>query len=137
MSERHLELGLFAPTVGSMPPAGKPGAFLLSHVEQRTEPTFDYNLRLAQMLDRAGLELFFMVQRGGKGFGPSRFWGTSLDSFTTASALAMATEQLQLISTVHTAFFHPGLVARIGATLDQISKGRWSLNISRKSQIEK
>lgn len=26
MAERHLELGLFAPTVGSMPPAGKPGA---------------------------------------------------------------------------------------------------------------
>ena len=129
MSDRHLELGLFAPTVGSMPPAGKPGAFLLSHVEQRTEPTFDYNLRLAQMLDRAGLEVFFMAQRGGKGFGSSRFWGTSLDSFTTASALAMATERLQLISTVHTAFFHPGLVARIGATLDQISRGRWRLNI--------
>jgi hypothetical protein len=34
MSDRHLELGLFAPTVGTMPPAGKPGAFLLSHVEQ-------------------------------------------------------------------------------------------------------
>ena len=129
MSDRHLELGLFAPTVGSMPPAGKPGAFLFSHVEQRTEPTFEYNLRLAQMLDRAGLELFFMAQRGGKGFGPSRFWGTSLDSFTTASALAMATERLQLISTVHTAFFHPGLVARIGATLDQICNGRWRLNI--------
>ncbi len=129
MSERHLELGLFAPTVGSMPPAGKPSAFLLSHVEQRTEPTFEYNLRVAQMLDRAGLEVFFMAQRGGKGFGSSRFWGTSLDSFTTASALAMATEQLQLISTVHTAFFHPGLIARIGATLDQICTGRWSLNI--------
>ena len=129
MAERHLELGLFAPTVGSMPPAGKPGAFLLSHAEQRTEPTFDYNLHLARMLDRAGLELFFMAQRGGKGFGPSRFWGTSLDSFTTASALAMTTERLQLVSTVHTAFFHPGLVARIGATLDQISHGRWRLNI--------
>ena len=41
----------------------------------------------------------------------------------------MATKQLQLISTVHTAFFHPGVVARIGATLDQICKGRWTLNL--------
>ena len=44
MAERQLELGLFAPTVGSVPPAGTPGAFLLSHAAPRTEPTFDHNL---------------------------------------------------------------------------------------------
>lgn len=44
MSHRHLELGLFSPTVGTMMPAGEPGVFLLSHAEQRTEPTFEYSL---------------------------------------------------------------------------------------------
>ena len=77
----------------------------------------------------AGLEIFFMAERGGAGFGPSRFWTTSLDSFSTAAALAAVTARVKLISTVHTAFFHPGIVARIGATLDQISRGRWGLNI--------
>ena len=41
----------------------------------------------------------------------------------------MATQNLKIISTVHTAFYHPGVVARIGATLDQISHDRWALNI--------
>ena len=129
MANRHLELGVFAPTVGCMPPAAKRSFVLISGAEQRTDITFAYNRRVAEILERAGLEIFFMAQRGGAGFGPSRFWSTSLDSFTTAAALAAVTERLKIISTVHTAFFHPGVVARIGATLDQISNGRWGLNI--------
>jgi len=129
VSDRHLELGVFAPTIGCAPSFGKNAFVLVSSAEQRTEPTYDYNLRLAQLLDQSGLEIFFMAQRGGAGFGPARFWSYSLDSFTTAAGLAMATQNLQLISTVHTAFYHPGMVARIGATLDQISQGRWALNI--------
>ncbi len=129
MSDRHLELGVFAPTIGCAPSFGKNAFVLVSSAEQRTEPTYDYNLRLAQLLDRSGLEIFFMAQRGGAGFGPARFWSYSLDSFTTAAGLAMATRNLQLISTVHTAFYHPGMVARIGSTLDQISRGRWALNL--------
>ena len=128
-TRRHLELGAFAPTVGCMPPAASRSFCLVSGVEQRTDITFDYNQRIAKILDQAGLEVFFMAQRMGAGFGPSRFWGTALDSFTTASALAMVTQRLRIISTVHTALFHPGTVARIGATLDQISAGRWGLNI--------
>ncbi len=129
MSDRHLELGVFAPTIGCSASFGTNAFVLVSSAEQRTEPTFEYNLRVAKLLDQAGLEVFFMAQRGGSGFGPARFWSCSLDSFTTAAGLAMATQNLTIISTVHTAFYHPGVVARIGATLDQISRGRWALNI--------
>jgi FMNH2-dependent dimethyl sulfone monooxygenase len=126
---RHLELGVFAPTVGCMPPAGNQSFMLISAAEQRTDITFASNRRLAEILERAGLEIFFMAQRMGAGFGPSRFWTTSLDSFATAAALATVTERIKIVSTVHTALFHPGVVARMGATLDQISNGRWGLNI--------
>lgn len=129
MTNRHLELGIFAPTIGAMPPAAERSFCLISSAEQRTDITYAYNRRLVEILDRAGLEFFFMAQRMGAGFGPSRFWGTSLDSFTTAAALATMTQRLKIVSTVHTALFHPGTVARIGATLDQISNGRWGLNI--------
>jgi len=128
MADRHLELGVFAPTIGCLPPQGKSSFMLVSGAEQRTEPTFDYNRRVAEMLDRAGLEVFFMAQRG-RGFGPSDFWGTSLDSITSAAALAMLTKQIKIVSTVHTAFLHPGVLARMGATLDQVSNGRWGLNL--------
>jgi dimethylsulfone monooxygenase len=129
VSDRHLELGVFAPTIGCMPPAANRSFILISAAEQRTDITYEYNRRVAEILERAGLEIFFMAERGGSGFGPSRFWTTSLDSFSTAAALAAVTERVKLISTVHSAFFHPGIVARIGATLDQISRGRWGLNI--------
>ena len=129
MSDRHLELGVFAPTIGCSSSFGTNAFVLVSSAEQRTEPTFEYNLRVAKLLDQAELEVFFMAQRGGAGFGPARFWSCSLDSFTTAAGLAMATQNLTIISTVHTTFYHPGVVARIGATLDQISHGRWALNI--------
>lgn len=129
MRGRHLELGVFAPTIGGMPPQGSPSFMLISTAEQRTEITFEYNRRIAEMLEQAGLELFFMAQRASAGFGPKGFWTTSLDSFTAAAALATVTERLRIVSTVHPAFFHPGIVARIGATIDQISKGRWGLNI--------
>jgi FMNH2-dependent dimethyl sulfone monooxygenase len=101
---------------------------LVSGAEQRTVPTFEYNRRVAELLDQAGFEIFFMAQRG-RGFGPSQFWGTSLDSITTAAALAMVTKQIKIVSTVHTAFLHPGVVARMGATIDQVSQGRWGLNL--------
>lgn len=129
MTHQHLALGVFAPTIGSMPPAAGRSFCLISAAEQRTDITFAYNCQIADILERAGLEIFFMAQRMGAGFGPSRFWGTALDSFTTAAALAMVTARLKIISTVHTALLHPGVVARIGATLDQISGGRWGLNI--------
>ncbi len=128
MADRHLELGVFAPTIGCLPPQGKASFMLVSGAEQRTEPTFDYNRRVAEMLDRAGLEVFFMAQRG-RGFGLSDFWGTSLDSITSAAALAMVTRQIKIVSTVHTAFLHPGVLARMGSTLDQITNGRWGLNL--------
>ena len=128
MADRHLELGVFAPTIGCLPPQGKSSFMLVSGAEQRTEPTFDYNRRVAEMLDRAGLEVFFMAQRE-RGFGSSDFWGTSLDSITSAAALAMLTKQIKIVSTVHTAFLHPGVLARMGATLDQVSNGRWGLNL--------
>jgi len=97
MANRHLELGVFAPTIGCMPPAASRSFCLISSAEQRTDTTFAYNRRLAEILEQAGLEIFFMAQRMGAGFGPSRFWGTALDSFTTAAALAMVTERLKII----------------------------------------
>ncbi len=127
--ERHLELGLFAPTVGRMEPIGPPTMYLVSEVPQDVSITYDANRELARILDRGGLEFFFMAQRGGRGFGESRFWSHALDSFTVAAAIAEATERLRVVSTVHTAFYHPAMVARMGATLDQISGGRWGLNL--------
>ena len=126
---KHMELGIFAPTMGSMPPIGKRNSNLLSTVEQTTEITYDYNRRLAETADQAGMELYLMPARHGGGYGNSRFWGTSIDSMTTTAAIAVTTQKIKLFSTVHTAMWHPALVARMASTLVQISNGRWGLNL--------
>jgi FMNH2-dependent dimethyl sulfone monooxygenase len=129
MTNRHLEMGIFAPTIGRMPPQGDPALFVLSDAEQRVSITYESNRRIAKMLDRAGLEIYFMAQRGGRGFGPNRVWSHALDSFGVAAGIAEATERLRIVSTVYTAFYHPAAVARMGSTLAQISGGRWGLNV--------
>ncbi len=59
MANRHLELGVFAPTIGCMPPAASQSFCLISSAEQRTDITFAYNRRVAEILEQAGLEIFF------------------------------------------------------------------------------
>ena len=43
--------------------------------------------------------------------------------------LAAQTERLKLISAIHTGFWHPAMVAKMGATIDVYSKGRFAINI--------
>ncbi len=129
MKESHLELGVFAPTIGRMPPVGPCSFQLVSEVEQRSPVDWETNRRIALLLETSGLEIFFQAQRGGAGFGPNRFWSHSLDSFSVAAGLAALTERIRIMSTVHTAFYHPALIARTAATLAQMAGPRWMLNL--------
>ncbi len=129
MAQSHLELGVFAPTIGRMPPVGSSSYQLVSDCEQRSEVSWSYNRDLAVTLEQAGLEIFFMAQRHGTGFGAKRFWSHSLDSFSIAAAIAQITKRVWIISTVHTAFYHPGVIARTATTMMQITGGRWLLNL--------
>jgi len=53
----------------------------------------------------------------------------SLDAWTTAAALAAVTERLELMVAVRPTFHHPALLAKHAANMDQISRGRISLNV--------
>jgi dimethylsulfone monooxygenase len=44
-------------------------------------------------------------------------------------SLLKATERLNVIVAIMTGFWHPAVVAKLGATGDHISKGRWHINI--------
>ena len=48
---------------------------------------------------------------------------------TWAGALLAITTRIHVFSTVHVPIFHPLVVAKMGATLDHIGKGRWGLNV--------
>jgi FMNH2-dependent dimethyl sulfone monooxygenase len=91
--------------------------------------TFDYNAEIVTLADRLGFEIVFSrtqwLPKGG-------YDGeASLDSFIGVAAFAPITKRILLISTIHVLYgpWHPLHLAKYGATLDHISKGRWGINI--------
>lgn len=91
--------------------------------------TFDYNLALVQQAEALGFDLAFSrtqwLPKGGYD------GDASLDSFIALGAMAAATKSILLISTIHVLYgpLHPLHLAKYGATLDHIAKGRWGINI--------
>ncbi|KIA75789.1 hypothetical protein HK57_00403 [Aspergillus ustus] len=90
---------------------------------------FDYNLEIVRKAEAAGFEIAFSrmqwLPKGG-------YDGeASLDAFIALGAMAAATSKILLISTIHVLYgpLHPLHLAKYGATLDHISKGRWGINI--------
>jgi dimethylsulfone monooxygenase len=101
------------------------GGQVVSGIEQRTQWDFDYNAKLARAAERAGFDFALSATRFVGGY--------RADGQHEASAFAMsllnATERLNVIVAIMTAFWHPVVVAKLGATADHISKGRWHVNI--------
>jgi alkanesulfonate monooxygenase SsuD/methylene tetrahydromethanopterin reductase-like flavin-dependent oxidoreductase (luciferase family) len=84
---------------------------------------------IAVSADEKGLEAVIPIGRW-KGFGgPSGFWDRSLETFTWAAATAEATERIQIFTTCHVSVIHPVIAAKMGATIDHVSNGRWGLNV--------
>jgi len=51
------------------------------------------------------------------------------ECFTWAAAIAALTSRIQVFATCHVPIFHPMLAAKMGATIDNMSRGRFGLNI--------
>ena len=90
---------------------------------------YETNKQIALAAEDAGFEFLFPVSRW-KGFGgETDYLGTSLETMTWASALLAVTSRIKIFSTVHVPVFNPVVVAKMGATLDHISNGRWGVNL--------
>jgi len=94
--------------------------------------------------DGSALEQFVLPQvRRLEGLGLShiliaqRWWGSgvetegsSLDCLAMTSLIAAHTQRMHLVTAIHPGFFQPGAIAKWGATLDWITGGRWSINVT-------
>ncbi|VUC31039.1 unnamed protein product [Clonostachys rosea] len=91
--------------------------------------TFDYNLNIVQKAEALGFDLVFSkaqwLPKGGYD------GDASLDAFVALGAMAAATKSILLVSTLHVLYgpLHPLHIAKFGATLDHIAKGRWGINV--------
>lgn len=66
-----------------------------------------------------------------------RWWGTgaeieasSLDCLAMTAYFAARTERINLITAIHPGFFQPAAIAKWGATLDRLTRGRWAINLT-------
>lgn len=101
----------------------------ISDVPTSNSWTFDYNVEVVKKAEALGFELAFSrtqwLPKGG-------YDGeASLDAFVALGAMAAVTSKIHLISTMHVLYgpLHPLHIAKFGATLDHIAKGRWGINL--------
>ncbi len=101
------------------------GGLVVSKIPQRTDWTFEYNAKLAQTAEEVGFDYALAQARFIASYGAEY----QLEALTTVAALAPVTKRLKLIAAVHPGLWHPGVVAKMGATIDALSGGRFCLNV--------
>lgn len=120
-SKKSVELGVFLP-VGN-------GGWITSTTSPQLPATYEYNKQVALLAEELGFDFALSMAKWRGYGGPSRHWDFTLESLTTMSGLAEATSRIGVWGTVHTMIFHPAITAKMAAVIDQISNGRFGLNL--------
>jgi FMNH2-dependent dimethyl sulfone monooxygenase len=103
------------------------GGWLRNVQDEGMDASFSYAKRLAQRTEKIGwdltliAELFLNDIKGAS--------APCLDAWTTAAALAAVTETVELMVAVRPTFHAPAIFAKQAANVDNIARGRLSLNV--------
>jgi len=116
-----IELGVFLP-VGN-------GGWITSTSSPQLPATYEYNKKVTLLAEQMGLDFALSMAKWRGYGGPSRHWDVTLESLSMTSALAEATSRIRLYATLHTMIFHPAVVAKMAAVVDQVSGGRFGINL--------
>ena len=96
---------------------------LASHEDSsdaKGDEAFDFAVDVIRQAESFGFDNTLIAQR---------FLGPDLEAWTLATALAMRTTSIEVMVAVHPGVVAPQVVAKMGATLDRISRGRCAINI--------
>src|SRR5260221_7580141 len=116
-----MDIGVFIPIANN--------GWLISTTSPQYMPSFALNREIVQKAERYGLDFALsMIKLRGFG-GKSEFWDHALESFTLMAGLAAVTERIKLYASVAVLTIPPAIVARMAATIDSISPGRFGVNI--------
>ncbi len=116
-----VELGVFLP-IGN-------NGWILSETSPQYRPTFDLNRTITQRAEHYGFGFVLsMVKFRGYG-GATMHWDYCMDSMALMTGLAAVTSRIKLYASVSPITIHPAIVARMAATIDDISGGRFGINI--------
>src|SRR6476660_221156 len=113
----HVKFAYWVPNVS--------GGLVTSDIEQRTDWNYEYNAKLAQTAENNGFEYALSQVRYEASYGAEY----QHESTGFSLALLLATERLKVIAAVHPGLWHPGVLAKLGATADDLSNGRFCVNV--------
>jgi len=120
-----LIMGLFLPL--------QSGAWNTTTLARGTDWRFPYNAQCTIRAEELGFDLVFGLAQwlGKNGYGGEMaFREYAMDPLMVTAGLSSVTKRILLISTVHVLYgWHPLQLAKLGATLDQMSGGRWGINV--------
>ena len=117
----QLRLGIFAANCSS--------GLAITEVPERWDASWEHNEALAKVADEAGIEFMLPIARW-RGYGGSTdFQKSSFETMTWAAGLLAKTKRLNVLGTIHVPLVHPVIVAKQLVTIDQMSHGRFGLNI--------
>jgi alkanesulfonate monooxygenase SsuD/methylene tetrahydromethanopterin reductase-like flavin-dependent oxidoreductase (luciferase family) len=120
-NDNKMKLGVFGSNVS--------GGGTITFAERSFTPTYQHNVAIAKKADELGLEMLIPFGRWKSLGGKTEYNGDCMEVYTWATAMATQTEHIMVFATSHVPTVHPIVAAKQGATIDQISNGRWGLNI--------
>ncbi|PPU77508.1 dimethylsulfone monooxygenase SfnG [Xanthomonas sp. NCPPB 1638] len=101
------------------------GGLVVSTIEQRTDWSLDYNVRLAQAAEHAGFDYALTQIRFTAGYGAEH----QHESVSFSQALLHSTSRLKVLAAILPGPWTPAVVAKQIATIDHISNGRIAINV--------
>ncbi|MDR3431897.1 MAG: pyrimidine utilization protein A [Rouxiella aceris] len=114
--------------IGVFIPIGNNG-WLISETAPQYQPTFELNKTIVQKAEHYHFDFALsMIKLRGFG-GKTEFWEHNMESFTLMAGLAAVTSKIKLYATAATLVMPPAIVARMAATIDSISNGRFGVNV--------
>jgi dimethylsulfone monooxygenase len=103
------------------------GGWLRNVEDEGMPPTWEYCLQVARRAEALGFSATLVAELNLNDIkGPAE---PVLEAWSTAAALAAATERLEIMAAVRPGFRNPAVVAKMAANIDRISGGRFTLNV--------
>ncbi|MTH55183.1 LLM class flavin-dependent oxidoreductase [Bacillus mangrovi] len=103
------------------------GGWLRNTEDENMPPTFDYAKKVTQSAEEWGYSTTLIAELYLNDIkGPEH---DSLEAWTTAAALAAVTEKIEIMTAIRPGFHNPAVAAKMAANIDQLSGGRFTLNV--------
>jgi FMNH2-dependent dimethyl sulfone monooxygenase len=123
LGERNrFKIALFCPNTSR-------GTTMSTATDSLIEVTWDEQVRLCTAAERAGFDAVIPLAKWRNTPRLTPELDRVFDTFTWAAAVASVTERIQVFATFHVPLYPPVMAAKMIATIDHISGGRFGVNI--------